>query len=216
MSITTTWDEDSQTLVYGNSDLPENVDRTLGGKVKWTKRSNVNFAESNKATLPLRILEELCNKTERSETMSQIGSNWGQYEAACNEVEKNATTSTGDVREWAINGLMREAVCTVYYPKGRMNTKIRRLAEQYPDEVKICADNDDGSIVAHIPKSAVKISIRKGRQMTEEQKEAARQRILEYHKRRAEGNSDIDDELEALEDELDEEMDSDNSAEEDE
>lgn len=141
--------------------------------------------------------------------MSQSESNWGQYEAACNEIEKDASTSTGDVREWAINGLMREKVCTVYYPKGRMNTKIRRLAEQYPDEVKICADNDDGSIVAHIPKSAVKISIRKGRQMTEEQKEAARQRILEYHKKRAEGNSDIDDELEELEDEFDEELDDD-------
>ena len=138
--------------------------------------------------------------------MSYQDNSWREYEKACDEVERNAST-TGDVREWAINGLMREKVCSVYYPKGRMNTKIRKLAEQYPDEVKIAYENNDGSIVAHLPKSAIKISIRKGRQMTDEQKEAARQRIMEYHRRKSEG--EFDEELEALEDELDEDMDDD-------
>lgn len=54
--------------------------------------------------------------------------------------------------------------------------KVKELAKKYPDKVKIKAINEDGSIFAHLPKSALKISIIK-RELSEEQKKAASERM---------------------------------------
>ena len=37
--------------------------------------------------------------------------------------------------------------------------KVKELAKKYPDKVKIKAENKDGSIFAHLPKSALKLNI---------------------------------------------------------
>lgn len=57
----------------------------------------------------------------------------------------------------------------------RYHSKVRKLASQYPDEVKIVAENKDGSIVAHLPLSYIKISHPKI--VSEEQKERARENM---------------------------------------
>lgn len=54
--------------------------------------------------------------------------------------------------------------------------KVKKLAEKYPDKVKIKAINNDGSIFAHIPKSALKLSIIK-RNLTDEQRQAMGDRL---------------------------------------
>jgi predicted N-acetyltransferase YhbS len=60
---------------------------------------------------------------------------------------------------------------------------VRKLAEKYPDEVQIVAENEDGSIVAHIPVSYLKIS--RGKQdLTEEQREDKRNRAYAIFKTR--------------------------------
>ena len=84
---------------------------------------------------------------------------------------------------------------------------MKALAEKYPDSVKIVHENKDGSIVAHLPLSAVHVSIHAGREMTDEQKEAARQR-LEVARRKRFGDRELTaaEEIE-LEDELMEEDD---------
>lgn len=54
--------------------------------------------------------------------------------------------------------------------------KVKELAKKYPDKVQIKAENKDGSIFAHLPKSALKLSIIT-RGMSEEAKEKASERM---------------------------------------
>lgn len=61
--------------------------------------------------------------------------------------------------------------------RGRIANRIRRLAKEYPDEVEIIRENNDGSVFFHIPLSYLHIYAPHKREMTDEQKETARQRL---------------------------------------
>jgi hypothetical protein len=63
-----------------------------------------------------------------------------------------------DLRENEIEFLNNQKVATVTLSQGRYISKVRKLAGKYPDEVQIVSENQDGSIVAHIPTSYIKIS----------------------------------------------------------
>lgn len=88
--------------------------------------------------------------------------------------------------ENCIEFLRNEKTATVTFSQRKYITKIKRLAEKYPDEVEICAENEDGSIVAHIPVKYVRISPPK--KLTEEQKESLRERLAKV--RKADSNKD--------------------------
>lgn len=63
----------------------------------------------------------------------------------------------------------------------KLNTRVKKLAEQRPDECQIVHENTDGSIVAHIPVKWIKINPSKI--MTEEEMEIAKQRGREMYER---------------------------------
>lgn len=67
---------------------------------------------------------------------------------------------------------------------------IHKLKELHPDEVVIKSEPEDnyGMIVATVPKSWVKISPPRRVNMTDDQKEAARQRMLALHTDHSSGN----------------------------
>lgn len=79
---------------------------------------------------------------------------------------------TENVIEWFTN----EERATVTFTQGRCKTRIRKLAEEYPDKVEIVAENKDGSLCAHIPAAWVRVSPPAKYNLTEEQREALRQR----------------------------------------
>lgn len=58
---------------------------------------------------------------------------------------------------------------TVTFCQPRFITKIRKLAEKFPDECQITHENKDGSIVAHIPVKWIKIN-RRSYNLTDEQR----------------------------------------------
>ena len=60
-----------------------------------------------------------------------------------------------------------------------LKNRLLRLAEKKPDEVKIMAKNLDGSIFAHVPVKYIKVS--PPRKVSEEQRQAFRQRVLEHN-----------------------------------
>ena len=91
----------------------------------------------------------------------------------------------GDLKENAIEFYKDEKVATGSFSQGRYVTRMRQLAEKYPDECQIVAENEDGSIYCHFPVKWIKISAHKI-EMTEEQKEAARDRLLKIHAERRE------------------------------
>jgi hypothetical protein len=65
-----------------------------------------------------------------------------------------------------------------------------KLVDTHPDEVRIVATNEDGTMVAHLPKKYVHINFgeRAKREMTEDQKAAAAERMRTMRQKKAEKN----------------------------
>ena len=86
---------------------------------------------------------------------------------------------TGElVQENCIEWIKGSKTATVTFPKGKYATKVVKLAEQNPDEVQICHKNKDGSVVAHIPISYIHISKPRKLNLTEEQRQVMRERLV--------------------------------------
>jgi hypothetical protein len=84
---------------------------------------------------------------------------------------------TGQFGENAIEFLNGDDKATVSFNKLRYIKKIKKLASSRPEEVEIVAENEDGSICAHIPVDWVKIIPK--RVVSDELKEEARKRMSE-------------------------------------
>ena len=85
------------------------------------------------------------------------------------------------MRENCIEWLNGQERVTVTLSQGRLINKVKRLAEKYK-EVEIVKENSDGTLLAHLPLRFIKISA--PRQVTDEQKEKARERFKNMHKNR--------------------------------
>ena len=106
-----------------------------------------------------------------------------EFEKVSDEVSTpNYETSSEFAIEWARG----DKTATVTFPSAnKYNSKLRKLAEEHPDEVKIRYENKDGSIVGTIPVSYIKISPKRaGREMSEEEKQAARERLARGREKR--------------------------------
>lgn len=97
-----------------------------------------------------------------------------EFEKTCEEVEQDRNFEYN--QENAIEWIRNSNVATVTFSQGRYITKIKKLAEKYPYDVKITAENSDGSIVAHIPVHYIKISNAK-RDLTDEERKAISERL---------------------------------------
>lgn len=86
------------------------------------------------------------------------------------------------IKEMNVNICDCDDMASVTVFQVKYMNQIKKLAEKYPDEVKIVktAKENDGMMVAHLPKKFCKISFgeeRAKREMTEEQKVAAAERM---------------------------------------
>lgn len=77
--------------------------------------------------------------------------------------------SWSDFKENNIEFFSNSGTVSCYFTQGRFITKIRKLAEKYPDECGIDCENKDGSIVAHFPVKWLHIT-RYESNLTEEQR----------------------------------------------
>lgn len=102
------------------------------------------------------------------------------FEKACDEVNKDFTSERENVIEWIKNS----DIATVTFTQGRYITKVKELADRYPDRVQIVKENEDGTLVAHIPVSAIKINIIE-RNLSEEQKRITAERLSKGRKENA-------------------------------
>lgn len=80
------------------------------------------------------------------------------------------------MNENIIEFLRNSNTATVSFCQGKYVTKIKKLAERFPNECQIVAENNDGSIVAHIPTKWIKINNPR-REMTEEERRLASERF---------------------------------------
>ena len=84
-----------------------------------------------------------------------------------------------DFKETCFEYLDVDNIATVGSSERRWINKIIRLHEQRPDEVKIVRmpEDNDGYILAHVPKSWVKLSPPKQVNLTDEQRAARAERL---------------------------------------
>lgn len=73
------------------------------------------------------------------------------------------------VNENVIEWLKGQKQATLTFPHGRYKSRIMKLAESYPEECQIVAENKDGSICAHVPVRWIKIT--PVREYTEEERQ---------------------------------------------
>lgn len=64
-----------------------------------------------------------------------------------------------ELRENSIEWLNGQETVTVSFSQKKYINKVKKLAEKHPELVAILAENEDGSIFAHLPLKAVKLSI---------------------------------------------------------
>lgn len=70
-----------------------------------------------------------------------------------------------------------------------LKSKLMRLAKERPDEVRVMAENKDGSAYFHIPVNYIKVS--PPRQVSDEQREAAGERFRRmWEEKKMEENAD--------------------------
>ena len=81
-----------------------------------------------------------------------------------------------DLTENNIEWITGDKTATVTFSQKKYISKIKSLANKFPDDVKIVAENKDGSIVANIPLSSLKLNIVK-RELTDEQKKEMADRL---------------------------------------
>ncbi len=103
------------------------------------------------------------------------------FERACDEVEKDIISDGETNNENAIEWIKNSDIATVTFSQKRYVSKIEKLAERFPDKVKIIHKNSDGSILAHIPVKAIKLQIVE-RKLTEEQRLELKERITKARK----------------------------------
>lgn len=127
---------------------------------------------------------------EKELTIGQLCKSTGLSEFSLNWILDNGFTSDGTLKVLAIaadvelkgivrpepsdcleNGIefIRDArTATVQFSQGRFKTRIKKLAERYP-ECEILVENPDGVLLAHIPVEWIRIN--PGVELTEEQKQ---------------------------------------------
>lgn len=80
-----------------------------------------------------------------------------------------------DFKENVIEFVLNSDVATCTFCQGRYISRIKELAKKKPDKCKITAENADGSIVAHIPTSWIRINPEK--ELSDEQRQAIAERL---------------------------------------
>lgn len=96
--------------------------------------------------------------------------------------EKDEILDNMNVIENVLEFIKNSDTMCVTFSQRRFITKVKRLAEKFPDEVTILAENSDGSICAKMPVRALHLSLVKKRELTEEQRQEAAERLAKYKK----------------------------------
>lgn len=112
-----------------------------------------------------------------------------EFEKACNTENYTGEMTQECVIEW-LRG--QKEVTVTFAGNTKYNSKVRKLAEQYPDEVKIISINCDNSIVAHLPLSYIKVSHPKV--LSEEARIKAAERLRGTHENNLPSEDDTTDE----------------------
>lgn len=109
------------------------------------------------------------------------------FDVECERTEGDAAGVGENCIEW-IRG--QKIVTAMLAGGSRYANRVLKYAEEYPDEVRIAGKNSDGSFVAHLPLSYIRITHPTCRQLTEEQKQRAAETLKKARKEQQNGRKD--------------------------
>lgn len=127
------------------------------------------------------MLEDVCKSTGLSMySLKWILDNGGSASinalqslaiAAGVELKEVVRAEASDNQENGIEFLRGAKEATVQFTNGsRLKTRVKKLAESHPDKCKVLVENTDGTLLAHIPVTWIKIGPPK--KVSESQREA--------------------------------------------
>lgn len=92
-----------------------------------------------------------------------------------------------DFKETCIEYLNVDNNATFCSSESKWINKILKLKEEHPDEVdiQVYPEDNQGMIVAHVPKSWMRLSPPRTREMTDEQRKAAAERMAHARAKRS-------------------------------
>ena len=124
------------------------------------------------------------------------------FESVADEVTENQDYETS--RECVIEWVRGDKVAAVTFPsRTKLGRKVRKLAEECPEDVIIRHENKDGSFVATIPVRFIKIS--SPRKVSEKQRQAAADRFRQmWQDKQGDESSEFDDYDDDMIDDVDE------------
>ena len=101
-----------------------------------------------------------------------------------------AKFKAGEIYEVAVNFTNVDDIASVTTYEGRQINQLKALAEKHPDEVKLIPTGLAGVVLVHLPKKYVHVSFgeRAKREMSEEQRVAAAERLKKAREKKAESN----------------------------
>ena len=105
------------------------------------------------------------------------------FEQASDAVDKEYIIGDMMTCENCIEWIRGSNIATVSFTQIRYINKIKKYAKQFPNLFEIVAEKD-GVLVAHIPVRSVKIQYVTPREMSEDEKELARERLAMYREQK--------------------------------
>lgn len=85
-----------------------------------------------------------------------------------------------DIKETSIDRIQGEISCSVFTSELKFINQIKKWAQKYPNKVSIIAENNDGSILAHVPNEWFNfVGPKKQYNLSQEQREARAARMRE-------------------------------------
>lgn len=135
---------------------------TIGNEMSNNLINGISGAVTGIAGILNEVVSKVNSTTPKNKTVNIIEQNKKEiFMDGCNE----------NVIEFMTN----DTRATLSFSQGRYKSVIRKLAEKHPEDCQIIADNEDGSICAHVPVSWLRIS--PPRQYTEEQRQQMGERL---------------------------------------
>lgn len=85
-----------------------------------------------------------------------------------------------DIKETSIERIQGESFCTVFTTELKFVNQLKKWAQKQPEKVSIVVENDDGSILAHVPNEWFNfVGPKKQYNLSQEQREARAARMRE-------------------------------------
>lgn len=101
-----------------------------------------------------------------------------------------ARFKSNEIYEMNVNYVNTDDMVSVTAYEGKYINQLKALAEKHPNEVKLMPTGLNGVILVHLPKKYVHVSFYESskKEMTEEQRAAAADRLRAMRKKKAELN----------------------------